>query len=281
MSRITKKTLLILKLHSEGLTLPEICNSVNNIYSNTTYASVALRINRNGLKSNPAKMPRRTSLNEDYFKKIDSHRKSYFFGLLCADGNVNSNINRVSLSLKVDDELLINEFIKEIGYSGKITIIKRDIGSIQKGVQIYSKKMVSDLVLNGCYDRKSLSLELPNIKHEFFGSFLRGYFDGDGWAFEQKENGKTYKRLGFIGSIPFCKSLFDILNKRYGINSCFHIPKEKHYASLHISSQDSVYKLREIMYAFDSISLERKKSILYKSYIGEVYLSKKRIIVNW
>lgn len=38
-------------------------------------------------------------INEDYFETIDTHRKAYYLGLLCADGTIGKNNNKVAISL--------------------------------------------------------------------------------------------------------------------------------------------------------------------------------------
>jgi hypothetical protein len=41
--------------------------------------------------------------------------------------------------------------------------------------------MVSDLIKHGCVNNKTFKIKLPNISIDIYPSFIRGYFDGDGY----------------------------------------------------------------------------------------------------
>ena len=271
---------MILELHYKGLSAAEILSEIVKIYPTSSIGSIHLRLSRNGIRCNKWKMPRRAFLNEDYFEKINSERVAYFFGLICADGCVRSAESRITLGLRKEDGYLIHELKKEIKATYKISIKKPSNGGFQEYMQLYSTKMVNDLKSHGCVDRKSLTLEFPNIEDEYVGSFLRGYFDGDGWIHEHITEGQQYKRFGLIGSAIFCSQLKNILLVKFGIKSLFHQPKNKKYAVLQIAAQDDVLRIRDIMYMYDTISLKRKKDKFYSkySYVKSPY---KKVYIDW
>lgn len=261
----------MINFHSMGLTIPEISICMQKEFPRTTYAGVALTLSRQGIKANPSKMPRRSTLNENYFEKINTHRTAYFFGLICADGCVSSDIKRVRIGLKEEDSYLIDELKKELNFSGKILRYKPSLGGFQRSIQLYSQKMVDDLKFHGCVDRKSLTLEFPNIEKQFLGSFFRGYFDGDGWVSKQENNRLAF---GIIGSVPFIEKTKNILKEYFNIESYIYYRKE--YCLLHINKQVEIVKIRDIMYEFDSVSLNRKKSNFYYDLSYEKRSSKNR-----
>lgn len=270
----------ILKLHLEGNPICEIVKKIKERYNGTTYSSVSLVLNRRGIRANKQKMPRRTAINENYFNSISSERVAYFFGLLCADGCVSKNTKQVRLSLKSEDGYLIEEFKKEVKYSGKTLKYHPKNGSEQTYLQIYSEQWVSDLIRLGCDERKSLTMMMPQIPYEYFWDFMRGYFDGDGWITVGESKKRSYKRFGIIGSISFVLSFRCILNSYY-INSCLSIGKGHKYAELIVSKQKSVLKIRDLMYQNSTVCMLRKIKIFYADInIGEVYM-KNMPQINW
>lgn len=134
--------------------------------------------------------------NRDFFSKIDTEGKAYFLGLLYADGyNWQKGKNRyVSLSLQEDDKHILHDFNREI--EGNLNITKRKLRKVGEKIQYYlqinSKKLSEDLVLIGCEQNKTKTLQFPTDKQvpkRLIPHFIRGYFDGDGsvWEGERKE----------------------------------------------------------------------------------------------
>lgn len=130
------------------------------------------------------RLKNRYTLNESYFSDIDTERKAYFLGLLCADGYVgDEHFNNISLSMK--DKHIIYEFKDEIGFTGDIRIPVKSGGFESKSklycINFSSKKMCDDLRRLGVYTKKSLTFDsIPDIPKHLIRHFVRGYFDGDG-----------------------------------------------------------------------------------------------------
>lgn len=275
------KTNEILKLHAAGKTVSQIVEELKPKYSESNYKAVLLIISRRGFSVNKQLMPRRTTLNEKYFESISSERVAYFFGLLCADGCVVKRMNRLAFTLKRTDGYLVELFRKEIESGCKVTYHKPKLGSMQTTVQIYSEKVVSDLIRLGCVERKSLTMRMPEIHKDFFWDFIRGYFDGDGWVTIATGGGRKYKRIGLIGSIPFITEFRDILLKDYKIKSCLSIGKGENYAELIISTQQSVFEVRNYMYNNSTVSMNRKKEIFYMDINLGLKYSRKTSQIKW
>jgi intein-encoded DNA endonuclease-like protein len=110
-------------------------------------------------------------------------------------------------------------------------------------------------------------MELPNIPANFFGDFVRGYFDGDGnvWVGlihkDRKTALKTIQVAFTSGSAEYLKSLKKILQKKGVVGGSLYRPKIGNYARLTLSSKDS-FKLYEIMYnTHHKLYLKRKKLV--------------------
>lgn len=147
--------------------------------------------------------------DENYFKEINTSNKSYFLGLLYADGCVYPLKNSCAISLKKEDEYILEEFKKEVKsnkplYQTKSKIIKGTsyMGKIHSKIELNSKTLIKDLINLGVIQNKSLILTFPNhIPNEFMHDFIRGYFDGDGCIY----NSQGRIMLNFVGSEDFCK----------------------------------------------------------------------------
>ena len=116
--------------------------------------------------------------NYEYFNKIDTETKAYFLGLLYADGNVISKINRVSISLAKEDSYILEKFKNQIEFKGNLlqVQINRRFENRQDQVklQMHSKNLCQDLHKLGMVDKKSLILTFPtneqvpeNLLHHF------------------------------------------------------------------------------------------------------------------
>jgi len=138
----------------------------------------------------------------DYFDIIDTEKKSYFLGLLLADGCIiienktekdskykNSNSYRIALSLQQEDDYVIDEFSKELGFEKEKKINNNQNGvklrKPQRRFRFNSKYMVDTLMSKyNILPRKTLdsTFKFPfeTIPEELQRHFIRGFFDGDG-----------------------------------------------------------------------------------------------------
>src|SRR6478736_1902435 len=127
------------------------------------------------------KKPKRTrgavkySINENYFSKIDTHEKAYWYGFLWADGSIYKW--NFELALQARDLYVIEEFKKAINSNHPIKKHKkyetyRFCFANKKIIQLFKQINIGE--------RKSYTSFCPIISNELFFSFLLGLFDGDG-----------------------------------------------------------------------------------------------------
>lgn len=170
------------------------------------------------------------SVNENYFNTIDTYKKAYFLGLLYSDGSLYFKNKSVSLSLSVEDDYIINEFIKDIEFTGKIKLLelKNENHSNAAYVQIYNENFYYGAIKSGLYDNKSLTLTSPTfniVPKKLISHFIRGYFDGDGCAYLNIIRNR--KRNSFIGTFEFLSSLKKFLIDNFNINDTKMYQKSK------------------------------------------------------
>lgn len=160
------------------------------------------------------------SFNRTYFDDIDTREKSYFLGLLYADGCNHRNsrgLGAISLFLNHRDKYILERFKLEMKSDCPLWLNRG-----QTGFKIYDKYLSDCLLKKGVFQRKSLILQWPPnqiISEGFLLDFLRGYFDGDGWFHWHK---KSVKRgaFAFISTEEFCvnaKNYFESLGIHAGV----------------------------------------------------------------
>lgn len=140
-------------------------------------------------------------------QSIDNQEKAYLLGLFYSDGNVGFNQVQCRIELKLEDKDLVFQLQKIFPFF----FIHYDRGTkIELGN--YEKSLKEDLILNGCFPRKSFenkeNLHLPDIDKNLLRHFIRGYFDGDGGCTLSHSGRKTQKRVYiYSASINFLKEV--------------------------------------------------------------------------
>lgn len=175
----------------------------------------------NGIEIRSKSVPRSKlkccSLDLNFFKKIDSHEKAYWLGVIVSDGTIQKDGYKVSLTSKNID--LIRKFKKAIKSSHKITPINSFDKRTKKTysrfiIQIGSKDLVSDIIKLGITNKKSYTCEFPKIEEKYYLSFLRGLFDGDGsLTVKSKEN----YRMSFTATREIINFIQIFLKEKHNI----------------------------------------------------------------
>lgn len=254
------------------------CNRIANKFG-LEVSSIYKLLKRRGVKFREYSRKLYT-VDENYFDKIDTEEKSYFLGLLYADGcNLPYKGKRYfQLTLHRNDEYLIEAFRKSIKFSGPIKNYPHLSTSILK---ISSKKLTIALNNLGCISKKSLVLQFPNnqqVPEHLMNHFIRGYFDGDGCIWITKNN--KIITVDIVSSIDFCKGLNLYINKKLNINGCLNFPvcSKKRFMSLKMSHRKAMKFLKFIYYECN-IYMKRKKDkfdIFIKKWLKTCDFSKNR-----
>jgi len=127
------------------------------------------------------------------------------------------------------------------------------------GLVLCNHQISEDLRKHGCIPKKTFNLKFPSedsLAKQFYPSFIRGYFDGDGCVSIGKENNIKSSICGYH---PFVYALFNILIKE-GLNVKFYINKRiKSFSELYIQGGKDNINFYDYLYDESELFLDRKK----------------------
>jgi len=228
---------------------------------------------------------------KDYFKKW-SENMAYISGFTLADGCLNK-INKKTpnssdkyylnycLRNDKDNNILIDFMKKEFDINNKTTHTKRNESCGCFAIPMeFHKEMLNDLSRLGIVQRKTGSDFLPNIPNQYFGIWLRGFFDGDGCISKNKNRKKCTCCIAG-GNKIFLKKLADNIRIFIPDLSTYIDKQNENTYSLVIVRNIDIINLGYLMYTNNNICLERK----YKKFVENGYFSidktKEEIINNF
>lgn len=168
---------------------------------NINYGTLKINLTKYGLRTPNRKIKDFNKKSIDYFDIIDSHDKAYFLGLIMSDGFIYKNAYSytLGLTLQLQDEYIVESFKNAIQNSAKLHHYKN---SVSCKIQCTKADVDQLNKLNVYIGKSNLDYKIPDIKDEFFNSFVRGYFDGDGCI--------TIKKTGY-SIVSICCNSFVFL----------------------------------------------------------------------
>lgn len=196
------------------------------------------------------------------FESIDNAEKAYWLGFIAADGcnywrEENASII-ISLSRKdrshlekfktfVKTNAIITDFTQSQGFSSSE-------GTEMSKIVLNSKEMSRDLSDKGIVPRKSLILEPPKIKKEFYLSYILGYFDGDGsiWKSSQYNN----YGIGFEGTKETLEWINKVLKMNVSLEKRYDDNKNNYY--IRCGGTNKPYTILKQLYNSCETHLDRK-----------------------
>lgn len=152
---------------------------------------IILRNKTEGIKASPKKkiadeLKRKYQVNDTYFSNQNS-KMAYFLGFLMADGNVSKTNNRIQVCLSEEDSEYLNIFYIEIGGTPVAHYITNNGKQKICRWQCLSSKIKQDLIAYDIIPNKTGFAKIPEkLDKKFFPDFIRGYFDGDGSIYVEK-----------------------------------------------------------------------------------------------
>ena len=206
-------------------------------------------------------------VNQDYFEKIDNEWKAYWLGFLYADGCVcdkngkGKTKNMLSLSLSELDSDHVRKFAKSLQTDSPVHIQQTNYKDKKCAkLDVNNQKLCKDLIELGCVTRKSLILTFPTeeqVPDYLIRHFIRGYFDGDGCIYVNKE--KRDVRINFTGTLEFLIKLQEILVKECGFRFIKIQQKKNNKAySLQYAHLRAIENFYRYLYKDCNIVLDRK-----------------------
>ena len=196
----------------------------------------------------------RYKVNEAFFDAW-SHEMAYVLGFIYADGSLeDASYIRGKYVRVTNTDLDRIETIKSLLVSEHTIVIEDKGGNYKRRylLRIGSSKIYNRLTALGLTPRKSLTMIFPKVPIKYLGSFVRGYFDGDGCVYlEMRETGRP-KKLQTVftsGSRMFLKQLHGHLQLHAGVtgSGLYQHGSAKGAYQLRYSSRDS-FRLFKLMY---------------------------------
>ena len=214
-------------------------------------------------------------INETYFEKIDTEDKSYFLGLIFADGYLNEKRKYVSISLQDIDVDILQKLKLSIETNKPLQYIKRKEENTrnQYRLEITRKKITEDLLKLGVSQKKSLTAspsKLHNLPENIKKSFLRGYFDGDGSLTFYKVKNTLNSTVNICCTKEFYTYFSEFIQKIIKVNCTLskRFKDDTNIYDLRICGNRNVKKFLEFLYENSTIFLDRKW-LKYKEFINE------------
>lgn len=220
-------------------------------------------------------MPVLRTIDKNFFK-VWNPNMAYVLGFFAADGNLMKNKRGACFfTLEICDEIILKKIQRVMGSDHKIGVRKSLVQSYKDRyrLQIGSKEIFQDLQRIGFETNKAHNMSVPNVPDEYFGDFLRGYFDGDGniWLGKVHKERSTVKH-GLLTAFTSSSRVFlQNLQKRIkkaGIEGGSLIDYDT-YFRISYATKDSL-KIYNLMYngEHQNLYLTRKKGV-YDRFVAD------------
>jgi len=258
---------IVLELYNQNLSQHKIAEILK-----VTQGRISKIINEFGLKRDKSVLRlNKLNIDIDYFKNIDSNEKAYWLGFICADGNVNKNNNKMTLTSK--DLEVIEKFKKSVKSDHQISyyeyIDKRTNKIyVRYTIQVCTKPFTTNIINLGITKDKTNKLLFPNIDEKYYSYFIAGMFDGDGTICNRRKNDQLL--ISLISTMEIINFIQDYLNKNFNIN-------ETKTQRVTKNNEKNVHK----MCLYNRRDVLEFLKFIYKPDMKEIYLQRKyRIYKN-
>lgn len=256
----TEKEIQFLKEHYLTMSRKELASALDR-----TESSVQNKMHKAGMAK-----PEKYNYNKRFFQNIDSEEKAYWLGFFFADGHTQKSLERryceAAIMLGVKDKGHLKKLNKSL--NGNIEVATRLKGTgfgdgklhEMATIRLYSVDLVNDLISWGCVPNKVKHMTFPTISKEYYWSFIRGFFDGDGSI--------SFNKQRQIPKCDFASTSYDFLQTIRGFlfeeKICSYYTQEKSGVwHLCINSMENCVEFLDKMYGDATIYLDRK----YNRYI--------------
>ena len=207
-------------------------------------------------------------INADYFKFIDTPIKAYFLGFIFADGwicaNTEKRIFEFGMELQSQDRYILEKLNDEIGglniikhFDKSETFIKDHVAHSGESdcLRVYSRPLVENLINAGIETNKTRKDIYPIVDEHLFFDWLRGYIDGDGCYYTNK-NINTYMHITCASLSPLTY-IKDKL-QQYGIKTNIYSESEKKHRLMCTNKEDMCKLINYLYYDENIFCLKRK-----------------------
>lgn len=209
---------------------------------------------------------RKYSVNDNYFKN-QSHNMAYILGLIAADGNVSVRENLVSIALRDYDFEILEKIRVELQSERPVKLYTRADGTKFASLQIWSKTMKSDLSNYNITPRKTETILPPTfLAKEYWRSYIRGYFDGDGSINNYNQSwginigGASHKVIQWMFAYLISELQLELQYKTPFQLQTNRLPSGKQFYSFTFYG-DNAKRIIQHIYVPNSLAMKRKSDI--------------------
>lgn len=222
-------------------------------------------LKKNNIQKSFSESRRKYNLDINYFDEIDTPNKAYILGFLYADGYNNRINNTVVLSLKREDEEILEKINKEL--KNEKPIYRYDYINNYDGKERHmsevifaSKHMCESLEKLGVIQNKTFTITFPNfLKENLYPHFIRGLFDGDGCASIYNDEDRERFMVSIMSTKALCDGMKDFLktqNINFNVNKVRG--KKDENALIRSGSNKENKKFMEYIYKNADLYMQRK-----------------------
>jgi intein-encoded DNA endonuclease-like protein len=247
----------IKEMYNQGMSLQNIANTVgyksaHSIRSKLLSVGVTMRTKAGN---------RNMGINDRYFSVLDTEKKAYFAGFLLADGSVNireKSKPQIRIEILTTDSYILNEMRTDIKIENTVKVTSKGCSALRW----HSQTMFDDLAKYSVVPNKTNNkrLTMNTIPEDMIKHFIRGFFDGNGYA-SRKGNRRI---VGFCDGYDFLVELKTYLAEKLSIsNNNVYTSTSSGSRFIEYGNQEDVQKLISYMYDDATIYLTRKYDKLY------------------
>ena len=201
--------------------------------------------------------------NSTFFDSIDTEEKAYWLGFFYADGYLDKNGSLLKIDLTAKDALHLQRFAdifqREVRVHAR-SADKRN-GRVYKVATcaISCAYLWKELRAKGIKQGNTLSEDdsiFQHVSDELLHHFVRGFFDGDGTVYRNKE----VLVFGFVGSISFIAHLREVLIAMAGLTAT-KIGRNGKLSLIRWSGNRLSNRFKDWLYEDATVWLERKRHV--------------------
>ena len=224
-------------------------------------------------------MKRKYNCNDNFFSE-DNELSFYVAGFIAADGCVQVNkgcskVSAIDIKLSKNDQEHLENINNVLGSNRPIKNYENKWSGASL-LRITSDKMCQDLSEKfNIVPNKSKTYIFPNLvkQHELVNHFMRGYFDGDGSFYIQKQSNEKVC-FGLRGTDSFLTDYRSILEKQCDFSMRYNkMPVSGGCCQLAYGGNRNIIKISNFLYNDATIFLNRKKEVALKAnqLVGNLY----------
>lgn len=241
-----------IKLYNSGLAIKPICKQLK--MDGEALRNILIKEKLLRTRSAASQMSKiKSIINHNILDEL-TPEALYWIGFLYADGHIEKDRPRISVTLSSKDKLHLEKMITFFGKGLSLRLL----ASGNYRVAFSSARIYEKLILMGFTNRKTYAI-IPHETLKYSKDFWRGVVDGDGWLSKGKQTS-----LGLCGHINTIQEFLNFVQKNNITTKAKpHKVKKRNYlwtVDLH-STKDK--QIASLLYKDATVYLDRK----YNTYL--------------